>query len=147
MKKAILLFLFTSAVLAKEIVNVSYTPLKPYSTQSQTEGIVGICPNIAKKVFNPSKTKFKSIYAPWKRTLLNARYGETDVIICISKTEDREEYLNFSEPLGTVGYYLITHKSLPKIDFQREGIFNSLKKYRFVLTTGAKLNEKKCRNY
>ena len=124
LKLILTILIFTSNIYAKTPVQIAYTPLEPFSKKSDKGGIVGICPAMAKKVFKDLNLNFKHQVVPWKHTLLNAQKGVIDAIICLSKTEDRLNFLNFSNPIAFAGYYLVTHKDLPKFDPKDKDLIN-----------------------
>lgn len=97
---------------------------------------------MAKKVFKDLNLNFEHQVVPWKRTLLNAQKGVIDAIICLSKTEDRLNFLNFSNPIAFAGYYLVTHKDLPEFNPKDKDLINKLSKYRMVMTRGSNVGDK-----
>ncbi|MDD2274330.1 MAG: transporter substrate-binding domain-containing protein [Candidatus Pacebacteria bacterium] len=71
---------------------------KPVMWQ-QGDEIVGIGPDICKSIFTDMGMKSVSRYVgSWEQVQQKARNGEIDVIVALYKTEEREEYLYFSDP-------------------------------------------------
>ncbi|MCP4913218.1 MAG: transporter substrate-binding domain-containing protein [Oligoflexia bacterium] len=134
------LLLFSFNITAAEI-KVSYTPIKPYSYLNDKNEVKGKCPDLAKTLFHDTKFKIRDIYLPWKRTLLNAKKGDVDLIICISKSPDREKYLHFSEPMGHFGYYLVTNKNIPKLNLKDKELIKKLLPYRIVMNSGSNVGD------
>jgi polar amino acid transport system substrate-binding protein len=64
--------------------------------------ISGIGPNLTRAIFKEMGLNVKIVYAgSWDVVLEKAKHGELDVIVGLYKTEEREEYLCFSEPYAT----------------------------------------------
>ena len=71
---------------------------KPVMWQEGSE-IVGIGPDVVKNVFNDMGIKSNSPYVgSWEQVQQKARMGDIDIVVALYKTEEREEYLYFSDP-------------------------------------------------
>lgn len=82
----------------KAIIISGHYDWKPVMWQEGNE-IVGLGPNVCESIFTEMGMKSTSKHVgSWEQVQQKARTGEIDVIVALYKTEEREEYLYFSDP-------------------------------------------------
>ena len=115
----ILILAFISASLAmpqEEILIMSgheaWSPVMYYDGRT----IVGTGPDIVKEALSDYQV-FSQYKGPWDVVQEKAKAGEIDIIVAVYKTEERQEYLLYSEPylVDPIGIFT-TDKNLSTLD-------------------------------
>jgi len=89
---------YTIATKENPIIISGHYDWKPVMWQEGSE-IVGIGPDVVKDVFNDIGIKSNSPYVgSWEQVQQKAKMGDIDIIVALYKTEERGEYLYFSDP-------------------------------------------------
>jgi len=98
---ALISIFFAMNLFAKEviIVNDSFPPY--VELDSSKREVNGIDMEMAKKILKKNGITYKIIIVPWSRALRMLEDGEADMTTTISPTDDRSEFLNFSQPYRT----------------------------------------------
>ncbi|MDD3386325.1 MAG: transporter substrate-binding domain-containing protein [Candidatus Pacebacteria bacterium] len=82
----------------KPVIMSGHYDWKPVMWQDGTE-IIGVGPDVCQTIFTEIGIKSNSVYiGSWEKVQHNAKIGKVDVIVALYKTEEREEYLYFSDP-------------------------------------------------
>lgn len=105
----------------------------------------GICSDYALGVgnlLNVSIIPRDSEDLPWEEMLQEAKQGKIDLIPCIVKTDEREEYLLFTEPYLILPQVLVTRDDFPLISD-----FNEMKGKSMAVIKGFALEEFLARDY
>lgn len=100
-----LLFLLSSTSICFGKLRIGVPLLKPYGFYENGE-YSGICVDHAKKILGD--TPYKIINAPWKRVQHMAKLKKLDAIICMVRTPQREEYMDFTNQIGVTEKLLVT---------------------------------------
>ncbi|MEH6404393.1 MAG: transporter substrate-binding domain-containing protein [Sneathiella sp.] len=72
----------------------------PYKMEKSASGLPGFDVEFLKESFRRVGISVDIQYMPWKRALEQARKGQVNGVCSCSRTQEREEYLYFSSPLG-----------------------------------------------
>ncbi len=90
---------------------VAYPEFKPLSYVE--DGVKkGICVDIMASVFS-KYFKLEISELPWKRAQAGLESGVVDLIPCIVKSADREQFAIFSDPIADVSFVFLTYKDSP----------------------------------
>ncbi len=93
-------------------INPTYAPYQYINQQGELDGIfVGFLKLIEERIGYQFQ---KKMYYNWNDVLLDAKAKKIDVIIEIQETNDRNEYLTFSNPLVSQPHVIVTNNSIPK---------------------------------
>ncbi len=107
-------------------------PWKPWITKDENERPSGIFIRISKKIFNKAGIEYRIKYYPWKRCLKRIEKGESDALLMLVRTPEREKHMIFTEPIMTDS--LLLYYNISKvIEWNR---FEDLKIYWIGLTSG-----------
>ncbi len=86
--------------MAQQIVTLAEDPQPPYVNVTDGKITGGIAVQIVQKIFDKlPEVDVNFELMPWKRALVEAKYGRTDGIIFVSKNQEREEYLAYSDAI------------------------------------------------
>jgi len=89
---------YAIATQERAIIISGHYDWKPVMWQ-QGDEIVGIGPNVCESIFTDMGMKSVSRYVgSWEQVQQKAKTGNIDVVVALYKTEEREEYLYFSDP-------------------------------------------------
>lgn len=88
----------------------SWSPVEFYSQRGEFEGIAI---DLMDEVSSITGLKFNYITGKnWNELINFTKRGEVDIFSCISKTDDREEFLNFTDPYLDIPISIFTRKEI-----------------------------------
>ena len=123
---------------AQPLVRVAGDPYPPW-----TEGIAGskatggIAVEIVEELFRRLDMQTRVVVYPFKRGLERIKQGEEDVILMVSWSKEREQYMLFSDPIRYVRH-VFYHSVLDDFDWSD---WQDLKPYTIGNVTGYNLGE------
>jgi len=123
----------------ERVVRVAGDPYPPW-TEGE-EGSVspgGIAVEIAEELFRRLHLDTRVVVYPFKRGLERIRYGEEDVILMVSRSKEREEFMLFSHPIRHVKFVFYYTSDLGQFEWAD---WEDLQSYRIGSVTGYNLGE------
>ena len=91
-----------------------YINYPPYQFINSNGNIEGILLDFLNVLENKLDYKFKrKYYHNWQNLIKDAEANKLDVILEIQKTDDREKYLNFTDPIFIGNHVIITKNNSP----------------------------------
>lgn len=72
----------------------------PFKMENSESGLKGFDVEFIEEIFRRAELPVEIVYMPWKRALREAKRGSVHAVCSCSRTTEREEFLEFSEPLG-----------------------------------------------
>lgn len=100
---------YTPAVAQTKPVRTDFQDTQPKYVKNVDGSFSGLCLDLLSLIEKNSSIKFThgSDFVPQKRIIARLTDGETDVHCGFAKTPEREEALNYAEPLYNVSYVLV----------------------------------------
>ncbi|RED48558.1 substrate-binding periplasmic protein [Aestuariispira insulae] len=100
---------------ALRVIPIVTEEYPPYEMSQPVNGLRGFDYEVLKEAFAQMGYRADVRFLPWRRALAYARKGDVAAILTCAHTEDREEFINFSDPIShfTSGFYM-------RADFQAE---------------------------
>lgn len=136
----LLLVCGSSISLAQEpLVRVAGDPYPPWTEGEQgAKATGGIAVGIVEELFNRLNMDTRVVVYPFKRGLERIRHGEEDVILMVSKSKDREQYMSFTLPIRHVQHGFFYSAKLDNFDWNE---WKDLQQYTIGNISGYNLGE------
>ncbi len=93
------------------IVKISFSEFPPFEFMKDGKAS-GFSVDLLLDIFESAGYKVEFIYFPWKRALEAGKAGETDVIVNVKKSEEREKYFIYSDPILYYERFFFKKKTL-----------------------------------
>lgn len=108
----VIVIFYYSLLMAKQVsVKVISDPWPPWQIGNEGEAPTGgKSIVIAKEIFKRANVKAEFRLYPWKRCLAYMKTGKADIVMILSKTKSRMEFMVYSEPFITDKYLLYYRK-------------------------------------
>lgn len=109
---ALLTLFCSSTLLAQEkLVYSAHPEFAPMSWLTEDKTLKGLGPEIVETIFSELGIKTEQQIFPWQRVFETARQGKIDVIACLYFTENRDQFLTYSDiPYSQSRTVIITRK-------------------------------------
>lgn len=91
---------FLGRAAAAESVVFACNEFPPYKMENSDTGLPGFDVEFLEEAFKRSGIAIEIVYMPWIRALKEAKDAHVDGVCSCSRTEERDSYLLYSEPLG-----------------------------------------------
>lgn len=143
MKRILVMFLvfLTFQVTAKDKLIVVQDLWPPYTTGVESESPNGgYAVGIAKELFKKIDVDYEFKLLPWKRCLELMKIGKADLILILTKNDERSAYMDFSKPYID-DRDLVWYSAETKSGFTSWNTFEDFKKYRIGRTAGFNYGE------
>ncbi|WP_259782257.1 substrate-binding periplasmic protein [Aestuariispira ectoiniformans] len=111
------IFLFAYSAQAEEPLSFACNDFPPHKIANPDDpSLPGFDVEILKAAFAQTNTQMQVHFYPWKRAMHLARKGTVTGLCSCSYRPEREEYLLFSDKMGTVSSGVFRTASVPAID-------------------------------
>ncbi len=99
------------------VIRVGMAPaFPPYAMKDPSDKVVGIDPDILDLVARRTGLKFEIVYgAPWPKVQEEFKAGRLDMLMNMSKSAERERYINFTRPYNQAPVAIVTRSETPYI--------------------------------
>ncbi len=108
------LFLLPMFSIAKDddkVIKITFSQFPPFEF-SKDEKAVGFTVDLISDIFKAAGYEPQFISLPWKRALEAAKAGEVDIITHLRRSEEREKYFIYSNPIIYSQHYFFKKKTL-----------------------------------
>ncbi len=138
-----ILFIFacinTNVFAETRLVRVAGDPYPPWTEGEQgSEAIGGIAVGIVEELFKRLNMETRVVVYPFKRGLEKIRHGEEDVILMVSRSQEREQYMSFTLPIRHVKHGFFYSAESDNFDWDK---WEDLKRYRIGNISGYNLGD------
>lgn len=93
-------------------LNICLQHYSPESHKNTSNDWFGIDINLTEALLNEVQCNFNILEIPWARALLMRASGESDILINVSKTQEREQVYYFIGPIRNEEIVFATYKKL-----------------------------------
>jgi polar amino acid transport system substrate-binding protein len=107
------------------VLSVRVTSIPPLYFQNETGKWTGLTVDLAKVLLNEAGCKGDFVAIPWERSLESMRTGYLDMMMNLSMTEERKEFIHFIGPQIVETVQLVLQKEID-IDIQSLDDFKKL---------------------
>ncbi|MCX4027135.1 transporter substrate-binding domain-containing protein [Endozoicomonas sp. SM1973] len=94
----------------KEMFLIAWNGYEPFLYQNEHKEVTGLDTLVIKRVFDRAGCKYQFIEMPWKRSLLEIKQGNLDMLPTASITDERKKYALFSVEYRDEEYRIIVRK-------------------------------------
>ncbi len=116
---------------------------QPLETITEDGEFIGIAADLLRLIFQRAELTFTIIPTEnWDESLMKSRAGECDILALLNQTQQRSEWLSFTQPYLTNPNVLITRRDAPPINSLRD-----LANQRLVIPSGTSIYERVKRDY
>lgn len=123
----------------ERLVRVAGDPYPPWTEgEAGSPSTGGIAVEIVEELFRRLNMDTRVIVYPFKRGLDRIKHGEEDVILMVSRSTEREQYMLFSHPIRYVRF--VFFHSVELVDFEWSD-WEDLKPYRIGSVTGYNIGD------
>lgn len=105
----------TASLLASETVKVIFMPAEPWYLKAENGSLTGICVEQASLLIREAGYEPEFIELPWTRALSDMRSGQLDMMLNLSKTAEREEYIQFLGEMAREQNVILLHKDFADV--------------------------------
>lgn len=86
-----------------ETLRFACNEFPPHKMASSEDGLPGFDVEIITQALAHSNIAVEVQFFPWKRALENTKSGQSDALCSCSKSQERDQWLAYSDTMGTVG--------------------------------------------
>ena len=107
---------------SRKQISLACNEFPPHKMANSPDGLLGFDVDILKHIFEKMGFDLSITYFPWKRALANTREAQVDGLCSCSKSREREDWLLYTDQLGTVGigfFYRKDFNVLAMLDTKR----------------------------
>lgn len=98
----------------KKMFLIAWNGYEPFLYQNENKEVTGLDTIVIKNVFDRAGCKYQFIEMPWKRSLLEIKQGNLDMLPTASITDERKKYALFSDEYRDEEYRIIIRKGEAK---------------------------------
>jgi polar amino acid transport system substrate-binding protein len=84
-------------------VRMACNEFPPHKMQNSPDGLAGFDVEMLQEAFSRTNIEIEIEFLPWKRALVDVQAGRLDGLCSCSQHADRDQWLDYSDPLGSVG--------------------------------------------
>jgi len=132
-------FIGVDAFAENRLVRVAGDPYPPWTEgETGTKAAGGIAVEIVEELFERLGMEARVLVYPFSRGLEQIEHGEEDVILMVSKSKEREQFMAFSHPIREVRFVFYHSSELDSFEW---GNWKDLKPYRIGSVTGYNMGD------
>lgn len=119
----LLLIFLSASALAQDVLVIATEHYPPYEMEQPVDGLRGFDYEVVSRAFEQLQLAIDIRFYPWKRAISYAQQGQVLAILTCARSQERESFILFSDPISTYDDGFYTRKGFQKKDINELGDF------------------------